>query len=146
MNTASQTILTQAKKLLQQIEPFATRISQELTSEERNTFIGTLQTLISQTSHIASQRELIQLASKIISAFEAIPLLRDFLLGNIDPATEQQKGHLTIESVEQATKPRPSSHQEAQKTANTYEKMMTNVVELLQEKKEEGQEENEKPE
>ena len=121
----------------------AAELREEFSAADLQRIISTLTTLSQQTNNINSEQGVLQLASDILSAIENDPALRQELMGNINPQAQQQKRHLTIQEVEEGTKPMPSSHQEPQAIANVYGKMMRNVVELLQEKEDEEEKKEE---
>lgn len=127
-----QTILIEAKEWPQKLTPFARPIGQEFTNTERSAFISGLQTLIKQGRQISTQNELIQLASDIIRLFETIPLLRDFLLGNIDPATEQRKRYLTIEASKKVDNPLLINRKETQAMISSYTQALIKMRHLFE--------------
>ena len=142
-NPEPQEILDDAKKELRKLQLDAAELREEFEADDLKRIVNSLNTLSQQSKHINSQQGVLQLASDILSAIENDPALRQELMGNIDTQAQQQKRHLTIQKVEEGTKPRPSSHQEPQAIANTYGKMMRHVVELLQEKEDEEQKKEE---
>lgn len=90
-------ILNKAQEYLEEIEPFADEMAQELTPQERSTIRTAFATLSTQAERTISESELLQLASDLVSTFEAIPLLRENFVGEINPAAEKEKRDFTLQ-------------------------------------------------
>ena len=129
--------LDKAQRILQNLEAFASDVAQKLTAQERTTFLTTLEKLSTQPETISKESQL-QLASDIISAFEAIPLLRENFVGDVDPETEKTKRELTLQAALKAAKPRPGMGQEPQQVDNIYQHPLKNVCQLLRDAQKEA--------
>ena len=133
-----QAILDQATKYLSRLEQDAAELRDDLLEQnaaELQVIIDTVKQLSQQASTISTEEESLQFASDIHRAIEENNTLRLELMGqNINVKAQQQQRHLTLKRAKEATKHLPSSSQETQTVINTYQRRLTNTINLLQPK------------